>query len=303
MGKNMSEHASITVTPVTPFTGALIGNIDLSDGISPETALAIHQALMRYHVVFFRDQTISARQHVDFARAFGPLRMARRAAFEVLADAPELQVLINDKERPPNVNHYHTDGIFRSDPEFASILRAVECPEAGGDTIFTSLVAAYEGLSDSMKTDVESLTAINDFMKLHGSPAKARSWKGDNFDRMDAMRRDNPPTEHPLVRTHPVTGKKHLYLSESFTTHIVGVSAEESQRVLDFLFRHVAKPEYQCRFSWQPGSMAFWDNRAALHYAVADYWPEKRLMHRVTIIEDILSANGTGTSEKRRASA
>lgn len=299
----MSEYKAITVTPVTPSTGALIGNIDLSESLSPDAAHEIHQALMRYHVVFLRDQKISARQHVDFAGAFGPLRMARRAAFDVLTDTPEMQVLINDKERPPNVNHYHTDGIFRSDPEFASILRAVECPDAGGDTIFVSLVAAYEGLSDSMKNYVQSLSAVNDFMKLHGSPAKARSWTGDNFERMDAMRRDNPPTEHPLVRTHPVTGRKHLYLSESFTTHVVGVDAEESQRVLDFLFRHVAKPEYQCRFAWKPGSMAFWDNRAALHYAVADYWPEKRVMHRVTIVEDTLGATGTGASERRQASA
>lgn len=299
----MSEYQTVTVTPVTPAVGAIIGNVDLSNDLAPETVREIHRALMRHHVVFFRDQHISARQHADFARAFGPLRMARRAAFDVLTDVPEMQVLINDEERPPNVNHYHTDGIFRNEPEFASILRAVECPEAGGDTIFVSLVAAYEGLSDTMKNYVGKLSAVNDFMKLHGSPAKVRSWKGDNFERMDAMRRDNPPVEHPLIRTHPVTGEKHLYLSESFTTHIVGVGAEESQRVLDFLFRHVSKPEYQCRFAWKPGSMAFWDNRAALHYAVADYWPARRLMHRVTIVEDARGAEGAGPREPRHATA
>jgi taurine dioxygenase len=299
----MKSDNAITVTPVTPASGALIGGVDLAGELAPEAATEIHQALMRHHVVFFRDQHITAKQHADFARQFGPLRMARRAAFEVMTDVPEMQVLINDEARPPNVNHYHTDGIFRKDPEFASILRAVECPTAGGDTIFVSLVAAYEALSPGMKAYLDGLSAVNEFMKLHGSPAKARSWKGDNFERMDAMRRDNPPTEHPLVRTHPVTGKKHLYLSESFTTHIIGVDAEESQRVLDFLFRHVAKPEYQCRFAWRPGSMAFWDNRAALHYAVADYWPEKRLMHRVTIVEDALGAVGSAPSGRRRASA
>lgn len=298
----MTEYESISVTPVTPAAGAVIG-VDLGRALPQKAIDEIHQALMRHHVVFFRDQHIDAGQHAEFARRFGPLRMARRAAFDVLTDVPEMQVLINDESRPPNVNHYHSDGIFRSAPEFGSILRAVECPEAGGDTIFVSLVAAYEGLSDGMKAYIENLTAVNDFMKLHGSPAKARSWVGDNFARMDAMRRDNPPVEHPLVRTHPVTGRKHLYLSESFTTHIVGVSAEESLRVLDFLFRHVAQPEYQCRFAWRPGSMAFWDNRAALHYAVADYWPEKRMMHRVTIVEDALGARGTGPTGQRRASA
>lgn len=299
----MTTYNAITVTPVTTAAGATIGGVDLTKDLPQETVAEIHEALMRHHVVFFRDQNISARQHADFARRFGPLRMARRAAFEVLQDVPEMQVLINDEARPPNVNHYHTDGIFRQDPEFGSILRAVECPVAGGDTIFVSLVAAYEALSPGMKAYLEDLSAVNDFMKLHGSPAKARSWKGDNFERMDAMRRENPPTEHPLVRVHPITGRKHLYLSESFTTHIVGIEAEESQRVLDFLFRHVAKPEYQCRFAWRPGSMAFWDNRASLHYAVADYWPEKRLMERVTVVEDSLGAAGTGQPKQRRASA
>ena len=299
----MTDYKTISVTPVTPAAGAVIGDVDLTRDLQQEAIVEIHQALMQHHVVFFRDQHLNAKQHADFARRFGSLRMARRAAFEVLGDVPEMQVLINDEERPPNVNHYHTDGIFRAEPEFGSILRAVECPLAGGDTIFVSLVAAYEGLSDELKRYVESLSAVNDFMKLHGSPAKARSWVGDNFERMDAMRRDNPPTEHPLVRTHPITGRKHLYLSESFTTHIVGVGAEESQRLLDFLFRHVAKPEYQCRYAWRPGSMAFWDNRAALHYAVADYWPEKRLMHRVTIVEDALGAQGMKPSVQRRTSA
>jgi len=299
----MTEYKDITVMPVTPATGAVISGVDLTRDIPEEAVIEIHRTLMQYHVVFFRDQHIDAKHQADFARRFGPLRMARRAAFEVLGEVPEMQVLINDEARPPNVNHYHSDGIFRAAPEFGSILRAVACPQAGGDTIFASLVAAYAGLSEGMKRYLEDLSAVNDFMKLHGSPAKARSWVGDNFARMDAMRRDNPPVEHRLVRTHPVTGRKHLYLSESFTTHIVGVGAEESQRLLDFLFRHVAKPEYQCRFAWRPGSMAFWDNRAALHYAVADYWPEKRLMHRVTIVDDAIGAQGTGPSGERRATA
>ncbi len=282
----MNTSNSITFRPLTPNVGAMIEGIDLREPLSDDTIHAIHGALMRHHVVFMRDQNITPRQHSEFGQRFGPLRKARRAAFEVHEEAPDLQVLINDRERPPNVNHYHTDGIFREAPEFASILHADIVPDAGGDTVFVSLTAAYEGLSDGMKAYLETLSATNEFMKLHGSPAKTRSWKGDNFERMDAMRRDNPPVVHPLVKRHPVTGKKHLYLSESFTTHILGVSATESERLLDFLFQHVAKPEYQCRFAWRPGSMAFWDNRAALHYAVADYWPETRRMNRITIETD-----------------
>lgn len=282
----MKDYKTITAVPVTTFVGAEISGVDLGTTLDDQVIADIHDVLMDRHVVFFRDQTITPQQHADFARRFGPLRKAQRAAFEVLDGVSEMQVLINDRERPPNVNHYHSDGIYRKNPEFGSILFGVDVPIAGGDTIFTSLTAAYDGLSDGMKEYLAGLSAINDFMKLHGSPAKARSWKGDNFARMDEMRQDNPPVEHPLVRRHPVTGRKHLYLSESFTTHIVGVELEESQRVLDFLFRHVAKPEYQCRFTWRRNSMAFWDNRAALHYAVADYWPAERRMNRVTIVTD-----------------
>ncbi len=294
----MKDYEAITVTPVTPNVGALIGDVDLSTPLDDQVIAEIHDALMEQHVVFFRDQTITPQQHADFARRFGPLRKAQRAAFEVLDEVAEMQVLINDRARPPNVNHYHTDGIYRANPEFGSILHGVDVPIAGGDTIFTSLTAAYEDLSDGMKEYLDGLSAINDFMKLHGSPAKARSWKGDNFDRMDTMRRDNPPVEHPLVKVHPVTGRKHLYVSESFTTHIMGVELEESQRVLDFLFRHVAKPEYQCRFAWQKNSMAFWDNRAALHYAVADYWPDDRRMNRVTIVTDEIGSSEVASLAK-----
>jgi taurine dioxygenase len=241
---------------------------------------------MRHGVVFFRDQHLTPKQHVEFARNFGRLRIAKRTAFEVLDETPEMSVLINDQARPPNVNHYHSDGIFRQAPEFASILRAVECPVAGGDTIFVGAAAAYEGLSDSMKTLLEDKHAIHDFMKLHGSPKKNRSWEGDGAARMDRARQSNPPVIHPLVRTHPVSGAKGLFISESFTMDIDGLPQEESRGLLAFLFRHCALPEYQCRFQWRPGSIAFWDNRATQHYAVADYWPARRLMHRTSIETD-----------------
>lgn len=282
----MTSNQPITFEPVTPCVGALVGGIDLTGSLDDATIADLHAALMRHHVLFFRDQDITPLQQSDFAARFGRLRKARRAAFGLMEGAPAVHVLENDRERPPNVNHYHSDGIFRREPEFASILRAVTVPQAGGDTIFVSLYAAYDALSEGMKAYLEDLQAVNSFMKLHGSPKKARSWEGDNFERMQSMNRDHPPVAHPLVRRHPVTGRKHLYLSESFTTHIVDVDEEESQRVLDFLFRHVAKPEFQCRFQWRNNSVAFWDNRAALHYAVADYWPETRIMNRVSIETD-----------------
>jgi taurine dioxygenase len=279
-------YKNISVTPVTPSVGAVIGAVDLASGVSEDTCREIHQALMRHGVVFFRDQNLSPKQHVDFARNFGRLRIAKRTAFEVLDETPEMSVLINDQERPPNVNHYHSDGIFRQAPEFASILRAVECPVAGGDTLFVGGAAAYEGLSDTMKVMLDDKYAIHDFMKLHGSPKKNRSWEGDGAARMDRARQSNPPVIHPLVRTHPVSGEKSLFISESFTMDIDGLPQEESRGLLAFLFRHCALPEYQCRFQWRPGSIAFWDNRATQHYAVADYWPSRRLMHRTSIETD-----------------
>ncbi len=284
----MTQYRHIAVTPLTPAVGAAIGGIDIAAGVDDAALREVHAALMAHGAVFFRDQDITPVQQRDFAARFGRLRTAKRSAFLVEEGVPEMHVLINDRERPPNVNHYHSDGIFRAEPEFASILRAVECPETGGDTIFVGMQAAYAALSDEMKAYLEGKEAVHDFMKLHGSPKKARSWEGDNAERMEASRRANPPVAHPMVKTHPVTGAKSLYISESFTASVLGVGEDESRGLLDLLNRHCARPEFQCRFHWRPHSMALWDNRATMHYAVADYWPEKRLMNRVTIETDAI---------------
>ena len=282
----MNAYKHISVTPLTLAVGAEIGQIDIAGGVDDETLREVHTALMDHGVVFFRGQDLTATQQCDFAGRFGRLRRAIRSAFLVEEGVPEMHVLLNDKDRPPNVNHFHSDGIFRAEPEFASILRAVECPQVGGDTIFVGMQAAYNALSKDLKTYLADKDAVNDFMKLHGSPKKAQSWEGDNFDRMDASRRANPPVSHPMVKSHPVTGRKSLYISESFTVSVIGLGDDESRGLLELLNRHCARPEFQCRFHWQPNSMALWDNRATMHYAVADYWPERRLMNRVTIETD-----------------
>lgn len=277
---------------LTPVIGAEIGGIDLGASPGDEQLRELHAALMRHQVLCLREQQLSPLAQSALARRFGRLRIAQRAAFDVSAEAPEIAVLLNDCEHPPNVNHYHADGIFRRVPEFAAMLYAVEVPACGGDTIFVNMQAAYEALSASMRAYLSDKCASNDFMKLHGSPAKARSWSAGNAARMDAMRAQNPPVEHPMLRTHPVTGRVSLWISESFSTHIVGVPAAESNGILEMLFRHCALPEFQCRLRWSPGTLALWDNRATMHYAVADYWPERRLMHRVTIETDDIGAPG-----------
>ena len=282
---------------LTPAVGAEISDVDIAGGVTDEALHEIHAALMAHGVVFFRHQDITPLEQRDFAARFGRLRQVTRSAFLVQENVPEMHVLVNDRERPPNVNHYHSDGIFRAEPEFASMLRAVEVPEAGGDTIFVGMRVAYNALSADMKAYLGNKKAINDFMKLHGSPKKSRSWEGENWERMEKSRRANPPMAHPMVKVHPVTGLKSLYISESFTASVVGLGEDESKGLLDMLNRHCARPEFQCRFHWRPGSMAFWDNRATQHYAVADYWPERRLMNRVTIETDVLGTNAAAAAE------
>ena len=293
----MTDYQRITVRQLTPAVGAEISNVDIAGGVADEALHEIYAALMAHGVVFFRDQDITPLQQRDFAARFGRLRQVIRSAFLVQENVPEMHVLLNDRERPPNVNHYHSDGIFRAEPEYASMLRAVEVPEAGGDTIFVGMRAAYDALSTDMKSYLANKQAINDFMKLHGSPKKARSWEGENWERMEKSRRANPPVAHPMVKVNPVTGLKSLYISESFTASVVGLGEDESKGLLDMLNRHCARPEFQCRFHWRPGSMAFWDNRATQHYAVADYWPERRLMNRVSIETDALGANAAAAAE------
>ena len=247
----VAKKTTLELRVLTPAIGVELPGVHLGTKISATLLAAIHDALMHHHVVFFRDQHIGPRTQVDFARRLGRLRAAQRAAFELVDGIPEMALIVNDETRPPTVNHYHTDGIFSREPEFASMLRAIEIPSSGGDTIFVSLAAAYEALDDEMKTYLEDKHADNDFMKLHASPKKSRSWEGDNWARMEEMRLQNPPVVHPMVRTHPVTGRRGLYVSESFTTHIVDEDPARSAEVLSFLFRHYERPEFQCRFRWQ----------------------------------------------------
>lgn len=287
----MSDYAHIQVERASRNCGAFITGVDLKRPLDDAVAREIHAALMRHQVVFFRDQQVTPAEQAAFARRFGPLRRARRSAFETTDDAPEVSVIVNDRERPPYIDHYHADGMFRAEPEFASVLKAEQPPEIGGDTIFVSLTAAWNGLSDTLKAALEDKIALYDFMRLHSSPEKARNWEGPGRDGMIKTRDENPPVKHPLAPKHPVTGERALYFSESFTAAILGVTKYESEALHALLTRHCAKPEFQYRLCWRPGTVAFWDNRASLHYAVADYWPDRRVMHRLTIEKDALGAS------------
>ena len=284
----MQDYAHIGVERASRNCGAFITGVDLCAPVSDEVVREVHAALMRHQVVFFRDQDVNPDQQAAFARRFGPLRKARRAAFETREDVPEISIIVNDRERPPYIDHYHADGMFRAEPEFASMLKAEQPPEIGGDTIFVSLPAAWRGLSDSMRATLEDKIAVYDFMRLHSTPEKARNWEGESRAGTIKTRDENPPVRHPLVPRHPVTGEHCLYFSESFTSAILGLTKYESEAMHALLTRHCAKPEFQYRLHWRKGTIALWDNRASLHYAVADYWPDTRIMHRLTIEKDLI---------------
>lgn len=293
----MQDYVHIAVEPASRNCGAFVSGVDLKGPLEDAVYREIHAAMMRHQVVFFRDQGVTPQEQAAFARNFGPLRKARRSAFEISDNAPEVSVIVNDREHPPYIDHYHADGMFRAQPEFASMLKAERPPEMGGDTIFVSTVAAWKGLSDVMRATLQDKTAIYDFMRLHSTPEKARNWQGKARAGTIKTRDENPPVPHPLVPTHPVTGERCLYFSESFTAAILGLTKYESEGLHAMLTRHCAKPEFQYRLQWRPGTIAFWDNRASLHYAVADYWPDTRIMHRLTVLEDAIGLGNAAAAE------
>jgi taurine dioxygenase len=175
-------------------------------------------------------------------------------------------------------NVWHSDVTWRLAPSLGSVLLAREVPPIGGDTLFCDMYAAYEGLGDRVRASLEGLRAVHDFTRTFGRLMSA--------EELEKKREEYPPAEHPVVRTHPETGRKGLYVNAAFTSHIVGMPPDESDRLLERLYAQASVPEYQCRFRWRPHSVAFWDNRAVQHYAVSDYFPSRRLMERVTIVGD-----------------
>lgn len=278
---NAKAFAGFKVSPLTPRIGAEIDGVNLAESLPDETVAEIRQALLTYKVVFFRDQDITHEQHIAFARRFGelevhPITPKDQAHPEIFHLRARPGSLPDVDGRRTGANVWHSDVSWRATPSLGSILLGRTIPEVGGDTMWADMVAAYEGLSPAMKDWVCTLTAVHDgsiFAVLQG---KSRESFWEEF----------PPQEHPVVRTHPETGERALYVSSPFTTRINGLSRKESDWLLDHLFAQAAIPEYQCRFRWRKNSIAFWDNRACQHYAVGDYSPALREMERVTVVGD-----------------
>ena len=269
-----APYETITVDRLTPIVGAEIAGIDLAQPLSNRQQDELHRALAENLVIFFRDQHITADQHLAFGRLFGNLHVHPAAPSE--PGKPELMIIHADKDSPrANGEGWHTDVSCDLEPPMGSILYIKTCPPKGGDTLFASMYAAYEALSDRLKAYLEGMTAIHDGAPVYGGRF-GQTPKAGGF----------PRNEHPVVRTHPVTGRKALYVNRNFTTRIVGLRKNESDALLEMLWRHSETPEFQCRFAWRPNSIAFWDNRSAMHHAMWDYFPNRRLGHRVTVKGD-----------------
>jgi taurine dioxygenase len=268
--------SNIEITPLTSAIGGEVRGLDLREELSDVDVKILRQGLLDHLVLFFRDQHISDEQQLAFALRFGPMHVSPLQT--VHQDAPEIVVLNQVYPKGEGADEWHSDNTFLADPPMASILRAVQLPDVGGDTCFASMYAAYEGLSPAMRSFVDGLRAVHDIT----NPLKKAIRDGHSTLDLAEMQRKCPPVKHNVVVTHPETGRRALFVNRNSTTHVVGLSDREQEALLPFLFDHVRSPEYQCRFHWEEGSIAFWDNRSVQHYAVADYH-ERRIMHRATI--------------------
>lgn len=270
----------LTILPMTPTIGAEIEGVDLSRPLAASTVSALRQALLDWKVLFFRDQDITTEQHLTFARCFGELEVHPFAPHK--PDYPEVLAITHDDKSRGRENTWHSDVTWRVEPSLGSVLRAIEVPPVGGDTLFSDMYAAYEGLKDEVKAKIDGKVAVHDFTHFRQGMRR----RGATEEQIRAFEEQYPMVEHPVVRTHPETGRKCIYVNAAFTLHIVGMEKAESDALLAHLYAQAAIPEYQCRFRWTPNAIAFWDNRASQHYAVSDYFPAVRKMERVTVIGD-----------------
>ena len=272
--------AGIDVRRVAGALGAQIGGVDLSQPLADETIAAIRKALVEHQVIFFRDQSLTPQQQLTFGRRFGPLNI--HPYVKGMADHPEVMEII--KEPSDRINFgggWHSDMSFLEAPSIGSILYAVETPDYGGDTLFASQAAAFDALSPGLQATLEGLNAVHSAGREYAPTGASAQKRGS----MQIAEAEGAVGEyiHPMVKVHPETGRKALYVNPAFTMRIEGWSRRESKALLDYLFEHSRFEAFTCRFSWKPGSVAFWDNRSVWHFALNDYPGQRRHMRRVTV--------------------
>ena len=270
----------IRVEPISSKIGAEIAGVDLKAPIADDVFADIRRAFGEYGVVFFRDQHLAPEEHVAFAERFAPIDINR--FFAAVPGYPMIAEVRKEPEQTRNIGGgWHTDHSYDEVPALGSMLYAREVPRTGGDTLFASMYAAYEALSDGLKRALEGLGACHSSRHVFGPEAQAR--RGDLAGRIGNPELATQDAVHPVVIRHPETGRRALYVNPGFTVRFAGWTEEESRPLLDYLYRHAVRPEFTCRFHWREGSLALWDNRSTWHFAVNDYHGERRLLHRITI--------------------
>jgi taurine dioxygenase len=275
------RNTKIEVRPLSPAIGAEIAGVDLSKPLDDGTYETLHSALLEHLVIFFRDQVMTPDQQVAFAERFGRIEDPH-PVFDKLEENPKVTVLETLGETGIYNDTWHTDVTFKPRPAMGTILLGRDVPVCGGDTLFASLYAAYDALSERMKDFLQGLTATHDFLYAFGNTVMRKSGP----DRYVELKKQYPSVSHPVIRSHPETGRPMLFVNETFTVKINELSDTESAALLTMLVNHVKRPEFQVRFRWRNGSLAFWDNRCTQHYAAKDYLPHHRLMHRITLLGD-----------------
>lgn len=277
----------IEVRPVAGALGAEVHGIDLSGSMGDNLFAAVHQTLLDHQVVFFRDQNLTPERQIEFARRFGDIHYHPYIAG--LPEHPEIVEIIKTETDEQNFGgSWHSDQMFNRRPAMGTMLYAKETPNAGGDTLFASMYAAYDALSDGMKEMLSELRSYNagDKFRHQGGRTRRETMAGKSSMRL----KDPDPDQdteafHPVIRTHPETGRKALYVG-GHTQRFEDMTSDESEGLLNYLMAHGTRPEFTCRFRWEPGSIALWDNRCTQHFAVNDYPGQRRVMHRITIAGD-----------------
>ena len=278
--------AASTVAPfhverVGRHLGAEITGLDLTADLWPATFAALEAALVEHKVLFARGQHLTTAQHVRLSRMFGDLEVH---PFRPEGEFPEIMVLDNNKDNPVlSTDVWHSDTTFRQQPTKYTILRCQIMPKTGGDTLWADMATAYAGLSDTFKRMIDGLEAVHDFKNFRVLFTRSDADQA----RLKRMEELYPNPTHPVVRTHPVSGAKVLYVNPQFTLRIAGLAEDESRGMLEILYRQAQIPEYQFRYRWHPGDIVFWDNRSTQHYAANDYWPDRRRMERTAVVGDV----------------
>lgn len=279
------DYRLIEVRPLTGALGAEIHGVDLAEDIGPDQFDEMRRAYYQFGVIFFRNQTLTPEQHIAFARRWGEINVNR--FFHPVEDYPLIAEVRKEPEHTSNIGgRWHTDHSYDDVPAKGSILYGLDVPEVGGDTLFANMSLAYEALSDGMKEMLGGLKALHSSRHVFGAEREdSPDFTKGRIGNPDQATQD---AIHPVVLTHPVTGRKTLYVNRIFTVRFDGWTEEESKPLLEFLYDHGERPEFTCRFRWRNGSIAFWDNLATWHRALNDYHGQRRLMHRITLEGDPL---------------